>query len=87
MGSLRRESKCFRRSLMNDSSTAAPAAAPGRAQSVSPTVLSTSRDDSVSCQSTGWGEPKGQAEVTAGSGGAGSPGLLGSLTLAARAAA
>lgn len=52
-GSLRWESKSFRRTSMNDSSIASPALVPGLAHSVSPTVLSTSRDDSVSCQSTG----------------------------------
>lgn len=52
LGSLRWESKSFRRSLMNDSNIASPASVPGFAHSGSPTVLSTSRDDRVPSQST-----------------------------------
>lgn len=44
---------------MNDSNMASPASVPGLAHAVSPTALSTSRDDSVSCQSTGWEEERG----------------------------
>lgn len=66
-GSLRRESKSFRRTSMKDCSIARPASVPGTAHSVSPTVRSTFRDASVSCQSTGCEAEErggGQTEVT-----------------------
>lgn len=53
LGSLRWESKSFRRSSINDSNVANPASAPGSAHSVSPTARSMLRDDSVSSQPTG----------------------------------
>lgn len=53
LGSLRWASKSFRRSAINDSNMANPAAVPGSAHSGAPTVRSMFRDDSVSSQSTG----------------------------------
>lgn len=51
---------------MNDSNMANPAPAPGSAHSVSPTVRSTFRDDSVSSQSTGCQVREGRARRSGG---------------------
>lgn len=53
LGSLRWVAKSFRRTSMKDSNMAIPALEPGLAHSGSPTVLSTSREESVCSQSTG----------------------------------
>ncbi len=52
-----------RRWSMKDSSMAMPPQEPGWAQSTSPTLRSTSRDDSTSSQSTGWNTDDGKTPL------------------------